>query len=108
MSATITVKKNPAVAEQYLVTVNEDGSESQHAVNLTETTYWKMTGNRIKPEELVRASFAFLLEKEAKESILAKFDLPVIGDYFPEYKRVLGDYIKFDDAEEAAVEAKAE
>jgi hypothetical protein len=36
-------------------------------------------------EELLTASFAFLLERESKESILSRFELPVIERYFPEY-----------------------
>lgn len=35
---------------------------------------------------LVQTSFEFLLEREAKESILRTFELPVIGRYFPEYE----------------------
>jgi hypothetical protein len=37
------------------------------------------------PERLVRASFAFLLEREPASSILAEFELSDIGRYFPEY-----------------------
>ena len=37
------------------------------------------------PEELIEASFVFLLERESKESILRKFELPVIERYFPDY-----------------------
>ena len=36
---------------------------------------------------LVRSSFQFLLEREAATSILRRFSLDVIGDYFPEYRR---------------------
>ena len=39
------------------------------------------------PIDLVRRSFAFLLEREPKESILRSFDLPEIGRYFPDYER---------------------
>ena len=35
----------------------------------------------------MRRSFEFLLEREAKESILSRFDLPLIGRYFPEYEK---------------------
>ena len=35
--------------------------------------------------ELVRASFEFLVEREPATSILRRFSLEVIGDYFPEY-----------------------
>jgi hypothetical protein len=34
---------------------------------------------------LVRQSFEFLLEREPATSILRRFSLDVIGDYFPEY-----------------------
>jgi hypothetical protein len=34
---------------------------------------------------LVRHSFEFLLEREPATSILRRFSLDVIGDYFPEY-----------------------
>ena len=36
-------------------------------------------------EDLVRAAFGFLLEREPATSILRRFDLTVIGDYFPEF-----------------------
>ena len=36
---------------------------------------------------LVRYSFEFLLEREPATSILRRFSLDVIGDYFPEYRR---------------------
>ena len=38
-------------------------------------------------EDLVRESFAFLLEREPAGSILQRFDLTVIKRYFPEYPR---------------------
>ena len=41
----------------------------------------------VGPEELIRKSFEFLLEREPKESILSRFDLSVISRYFPEYER---------------------
>jgi hypothetical protein len=37
-------------------------------------------------EDLVAASFHFLLEREPKEAILGVFDLAVIERYFPEYR----------------------
>jgi len=41
-------------------------------------------------ERLVHASFAFLLEREPKESILRQFDLSVIRRYFPDYPDEIG------------------
>jgi hypothetical protein len=40
-----------------------------------------------EPADLVRRSFAFLLEREPPSAILPNFDLPVIARYFPEYER---------------------
>jgi len=40
----------------------------------------------VDPERLVEESFAFLLEREPATSILADFDLTVIGRYFPGYR----------------------
>ena len=36
-------------------------------------------------DRLVHETFAFLLEREPRNSILARFDLPVVEHYFPEY-----------------------
>ena len=36
-------------------------------------------------DRLVHETFAFLLEREPRSSILARFDLPVVERYFPEY-----------------------
>jgi hypothetical protein len=79
---------NISVAHQggstYQVTVEEDGSASAH-----EVTVWPSDVDRYAPgatpEELIEASFEFLLEREPKESILRRFELPVIERYFPEY-----------------------
>jgi hypothetical protein len=39
----------------------------------------------VAPEELVRASFEFLLDHEPATSILRTFSLDVISQYFPSY-----------------------
>jgi len=41
----------------------------------------------VAPEVLVEKAFKFLLDRESNTSILASFDLPVIGQYFPEYEK---------------------
>ncbi len=71
------------------VTVAELGGRTRHRVTLRRSDYERLTGGQVSPEELVRASFRFLLEREPKESILRRFDLPVIGHYFPEYEEVI-------------------
>ena len=74
---------------RYRVTVEEGSSRTEHAVTVREDYYQKLTGGSITPEELVRKSFEFLLERESKESILSSFDLPVIQRYFSNYERAI-------------------
>ncbi len=43
--------------------------------------------------DLVRASFAFLLEREPATSILRRFRLDEISSYFPEYPEAIRRYV---------------
>jgi hypothetical protein len=72
---------------KFRVRIIQKGSKSSHFVTLKEGDYVRLTGGNIEPEDLVRRSIEFLLEREPKESILARFDLSVISRYFPEYER---------------------
>ena len=85
MAAKIEVEKIDQF--RFRVRITEGGSETTHDVTVGPDDYTKLTGEKIQPEELVRRSFEFLLEREPKESILARFDLSVISRYFPEYER---------------------
>lgn len=61
--------------------------DSQEKTVTLSRDYWKkLTDTKTPAESLIKKSFEFLLERESKESILSKFDLPVIGNYFPEYE----------------------
>jgi len=87
MSATIHVR----VAESdggwaAQVEVRDDDGSTRHLVRVPRAAYDRLTGGRVAPQELVRASFEFLLEREPKESVLREFELTVIGRYFPEYE----------------------
>ena len=64
-----------------------DGSGTEHEVAVARFDLERLAPGATDPTDLVRRSFAFLLEHEPKESILRRFDLPVIGRYFPEYER---------------------
>ena len=74
-------------ATHFRVRVTEDGSESAHQVTLDPKDHARLSGGAVEPDELIRKSFEFLLEREPKESILSRFDLTVISRYFPEYER---------------------
>jgi hypothetical protein len=67
------------------VTVSEGGSTSRHVVRVSRQDLQRWGRGR-PVENLVRDSFAFLLEREPKESILREFELSVIQRYFPDYQ----------------------
>ena len=64
---------------RYEVEVTEsDGSGSQttHEVTMDKDYYMDLTENgRIIPEEFIKKSFEFLLERESKDSILRQFNI---------------------------------
>ena len=69
------------------VTVAGAGAPTTHEVGVLAADLARLAPGAADPEDLVRRSFAFLLAREPKESILRRFDLPLIGRYFPEYER---------------------
>ena len=82
----ITVQK---INETSFEVTVEGRSKTTHQVTVETGYYDKLTGGKVTPEVLVEKSFEFLLEREPNTSILRRFDLPVIGHYFPEYERTM-------------------
>ncbi len=71
-------------ADLYRVEIREGESNSIHDVTVTVgnlATFAEGHG----PAKLLEESFRFLLEREPKEAILPRFELPVIARYFPDY-----------------------
>ena len=61
------------------------GTPTKHRVTLRAADRVRLAGDDTSAERLIEESFRFLLEREPNTSILGRFDLPVIGQYFPEY-----------------------
>jgi hypothetical protein len=78
----------------FRVAVSEGNSQTSHRVNMTRNTYQRLTSEACTPEELVRRSFEFLLEREPKEFILREFEITVISRYFPDYEREIRKRIR--------------
>jgi hypothetical protein len=78
--------------EEWLVTV-EGARRTEHQVSVSEGEV-KRFGAGHSVEELLRASFEFLLERESNSSILSSFELSVIGRYFPEYEKEIKRYFR--------------
>jgi len=72
--------------QEFLVIVSEKGWKTEHTVTLDEDYYQDLTEGLISKEELIKKSFEFLLKRESNGSILSRFNLRVISNYFPEYK----------------------
>jgi hypothetical protein len=71
---------------RFHVTVREGDSSTSHDVTVSSEDFERLGSSHGSPEDFVLACFAFLLEREAKESILAEFDVKVIGRYFPDFE----------------------
>lgn len=70
----------------YAVQITEPNGQTRHSVTLSQQDFTHLTaGAQTTPEQLVKKSFEFLLEREPKHQILRQFDLPQITRYFPDY-----------------------
>jgi hypothetical protein len=75
------------------VVVHQEGSETTHRVRIAREMYLRLTDGKHKPERFLDAAFRFLLDREPKESILRRFDVEIIGRYFPEFEQELPHYL---------------
>jgi hypothetical protein len=73
-----------------LVRVRAGPFATEHRVTVASGDLARLDPAAPDPERLVRAAFAFLLEREPASSILRSFDLPVIGRYFPGWEADVG------------------
>ena len=87
MAAKIEVEQ--AGPDEFHVRVVEGKSVTSHVVTMKTSEYERISGKKVSPAELVHRAFEFLLARERKESILGKFDLTVIGQYFAEFEKTM-------------------
>jgi hypothetical protein len=78
---------------EFEVTVRDANGQSRHHVTVDKKTSEKLSGGKHTPERVLEAAFRFLLDREPKESILARFDVSVIARYFPEFESELPRYL---------------
>ena len=77
----------------FAVRVRNGKTETSHVVSVPSQLEADLGLEETSAEALVRASFAFLLDREPAGSILPRFSLDVISRYFPEYRREIHDYL---------------
>ena len=63
-------------------------TETNHQVTISDDFIAEYQIKNLTKKEIIEQSFIFLLERESNTSILRKFDIEVIGNYFPEYKKL--------------------
>lgn len=83
------VRKKSEDDESLVFSVDVEGKESgsSHVVTVHRRDLARLTPGDVTASDLVEESFRFLLEREPKESILSRFNLTTIEDYFPEYEK---------------------
>ncbi len=93
MSATIAARRTGDGDPMTFVVVVRDGKgETRHEVTLSRTHLSRLAPD-VAAERVIEAAFRFLLDREPKESILARFDVSVIPRYFPEFEKTLPTYL---------------
>jgi hypothetical protein len=87
-SNVVTIREASQDKERFVldVRVTEDRGETHHEVTLTRKDYARLARPGETAEAFVERCFGFLLARESKESILSRFDVAVIGRYFPEFE----------------------
>lgn len=78
---------------KFAVVVRDEAGETHHVVTMAPSTYQELTGGTATPVRCVEATFRFLLDREPKEQILARFDMAVVPHYYPDFERQLPGYL---------------
>lgn len=78
----------------FTVKVKGPKAETEHVVTVPEDLPAKAGASGVPEEDLVRASFLFLLDREPASSILPRFSLGTIARYFPEYRSEVAKYLR--------------
>lgn len=63
-------------------------TETNHQVTISDNFVTEYQIKNLTKKEIIEQSFIFLLERESNTSILRKFDIEIIANYFPEYKKL--------------------
>ena len=78
---------------QFEVVLPAPKGDTHYQVTMSSADFEQLSGGRATPEGCVRAAFQFLLDREPAASILRRFDISVIGRYFPEFRPEFPRYL---------------
>lgn len=83
----ISVEKKAGSGDSLAFVASVEGSRFD--VTLSKKDFERLARSGETPEAFVTRCFEFLLEREPVSSILSRFDVSVIGRYFPEFERTI-------------------
>jgi hypothetical protein len=83
------VAKEQSPVRFHVRVTDDDGSTTEHDVTLSSEDHERLGGGYPSAETFIQACFAFLLEREPKESVLRSFDVSQVSSYFPEFDKVI-------------------
>ena len=78
---------------EFRVTVSEADGDTTHVVTISKQDCTRLCGETQDAFHCVEAIFRFLLDREPKEAIMARFDVQVVSRYFPEFEAKLPYYL---------------
>jgi hypothetical protein len=92
--STVAVTRADDAGTRFSVTVrDDDGSVTSHVVSVSDADWDRFGRGYQTRDQLVHASFTYLLEHEPKESIMRSFELNVIARYFPDYPATIARHV---------------
>ena len=80
------IRITPAGSHEFGVEVTQGEETTSHRVIVPQSLLDEWGLEDSVAEDVVRESFAFLMEREPASSILPEFSLAIISRYYPEYK----------------------
>ena len=86
MTTDVEVSVSPEGVTSFRVEVRSAQGITTHLVEVPPELVEDLGWGDTDAADLVRESFAFLLEREPPTAIMRRFSLEVIGQYFPEYR----------------------
>jgi hypothetical protein len=88
------IQITPAGRNEFGVEVTEGSETTSHKVIVPPSLLDDWGLEESDSENVVRESFAFLMEREPATSILPEFSLAIISRYYPEYKDELPERLE--------------
>ena len=77
--------------DNFKVIVSQN-STTEHYVTASKDFLSQFSKYNLSPEDIVKYSFEFLLDREPNTSILKKFDITLISNYFPDFTKTIKEY----------------